>query len=139
MIWNQKFTLEALNEFGQGNMLEHLGIVFSNYGDDFLEATLPVVNHNKQPVGLLHGGATATLAETLGSIASVLCIKDPNNQAVGVELNINHLKSAKDGAVTGRVTAIKVGRKMHVWNIDIRNDKDELISVSRLTTMIISQ
>lgn len=137
-LWKQPFTLEGLNQIRSATLLETLGIQFTAFGDDFIQATLPVDNRTVQPFRILHGGATAALAETLGSIASQFCLEDPNNyHAVGTELNISHLRSAHEGKVTGTVKAVKIGRRIHVWEIRIHDDKDKLISLSRLTVNII--
>jgi len=139
MLWKHKPSLELLNASGQDTLVRHLGIEFVERGDDYLVATMPVDKRTKQPMGLLHGGASVVLAETMGSVASTLMI-DLNKEApVGVEINANHLRSAKSGLVTGRCTAIKVGRKLHVWNIEISDEAGKLICTSRLTTMIIDR
>ncbi len=138
MIWKYLPRLDALNQTAQQTAVEHLGIRFSAIGDDWLEATMPVDHRTRQPAGILHGGATALLAETIGSVASVLIIDWPKQQAVGIELNISHLRSISEGMVTGRATPIRIGRRMHVWDIRIRDDEDKLIAVSRLTMAILS-
>ncbi len=138
MIWKQEFTLDGLQNLNQNTLGEVLGIEFTEIGSDYLIATMPVSKNTRQPMGLLHGGASAALAETLGSFSSVLCIADiTKNQIVGTELSITHLRSARSGLVTGICKPIKVGRKVHVWEIKIYNDQEKLISISRLTTMII--
>jgi len=140
MIWKHEMNLELLNSFQKNTLVDHLGIEVIGFGDDFLEATMPVDHRTKQPMGLLHGGASVALAETLGSIASTFLIEDhAKQQAVGLEINANHLKSAKSGLVTGVVTPIRVGRSVHVWEINITNDKDELVCRSRLTVMVIDR
>lgn len=138
-IWYTDLTPEMLNSSGQDTMGDFLDIRFTEVGEDYLKATMPVTSKNVQPMRLLHGGASVVLAETLGSVASWV-IHDPKtiNGAVGVEVNANHLKSAREGdLVTGIVTPIKVGRNIHVWDIKIFNGSDELCCVSRLTTMIL--
>ncbi len=138
-IWYTDLTPEELNASGKNTMGDFLDIEITEVGQDFLKATMPVTSKNVQPMRLLHGGASVVLAETLGSVASWI-IHDPNtiNGAVGVEVNANHLKSAKEGEiVTGVVKPIKVGRNIHVWDIKIYNSSDELCCVSRLTTMIL--
>lgn len=140
MIWKREFTIKNLNNARIPNLTTHLGINYLDYGDDFLRATMPVDERTIQPYGILHGGASASLAETLGSVASMLCIPaDKNLIPVGVELNVNHLKSVTSGLVTAKAKPIKIGRRLHVWNIEITNVNDELIAVSRLTTMIIEK
>lgn len=138
-IWAVDPDLSILKEMANGNMLENLGIEITKVGDDFLEARMPVDHRTIQPVGILHGGATATLAETLGSMASTLVIADqPGKQAVGLELNISHLSAMQQGYVTGRAVPVRLGRKVHVWDIRIRNEEGKPVSIGRLTVMIIS-
>lgn len=138
MTWKQPFGLEILNQTSQQTMVSHLDITFTGFGDDYLEARMPVDHKTIQPMGLLHGGASCVLAETLGSVASYLCIDDPTKEtAVGVEINANHLRPATKGYVTGKVSPLKTGRKMHVWNIEIRDEEERLICVSRITIAIV--
>lgn len=138
MIWKSPFTLDQLNESARDTMVEYLGIQFSDYGDDFLEATMPVDHRTVQPYGLLHGGASAALAETLGSMAGALCLEDPGKMGVvGVEINANHLRSATKGLVTGRTTPVKIGRRIQVWQIEIMDEQNKLICVSRLTITVV--
>ncbi len=139
MIWSQKPDLEKLNQFCQNTMCESLGIRFTEAGDNYLLATMPVDQRTKQPMGLLHGGASVALAETLGSVASALCVQDSSKMAVGIEINANHLKSARSGLVTGKVTAIKLGRNLHVWATEIHNEAQDLICICRLTVMIVDK
>lgn len=137
MIWKNRPELELLNSMQQNTIGGNLGIEFTSIADDYLEATMPVDIRTKQPFGILHGGASVTLAETLGSVASMLSVDDPSNTLVfGVEINANHLNSAKTGKVIGRVKPIKVGRNIHVWNIDITDEENKPICTSRLTTMV---
>lgn len=124
----------------KNSMSGHLGIEFTRSGEDWLEATMPVNEKTKQPMGLLHGGANVVLAEELGSIASYLCLEDISEQSVvGIELSSSHIRSATSGNVTGRVTPIKIGRRTHIWNIEIRNEENKLVNVTRLTTMVIQK
>ena len=140
MIWTTKPDLERLNESGKKRMPEHVGIEFVEYGDDFLLARMPVDHRTTQPHGLLHGGASVVLAETLGSVASIFCIDLSEGKVpVGVEINANHLNSVKSGYVYGRVEPIKLGRRMHVWQIKIKDENDKLICVSRLTVAIVDR
>ncbi|MFZ3231175.1 MAG: hotdog fold thioesterase [Pseudobdellovibrio sp.] len=137
MIWTQKPTLDKIQQLCTNTMCDTLGMIFTEIGDDFIKATMPVDARTKQPAGLLHGGASVALAESLGSIASSLCMKDTSTMPVGIEINANHLKSAKSGLVTGKVFPIRIGATMHVWNIEIHNEHEELLCVSRLTVMIV--
>ena len=139
MIWKYQPNLEALNQTRQNTAVAHLGIHFSAIGEDWIEAEMPVDARTKQPAGILHGGATALLAETLGSVASVLIVDWPRQQAVGIELNISHLRSVSQGVVIGRATAIRIGRRTHVWDIRVRDEEDRLISVARLTMAILNR
>ena len=100
---------------------------------------MPVDHRTKQPMGILHGGASAAFAETLGSIASLLCVDTPNTFPVGVEINVNHLKSVSDGFITGIVKPIRIGRNIHVWNIEMYNQNKEMTAISRLTVMLINK
>lgn len=139
-IWKIPFTKELLQTWCAETLVHHLGIKFTEFGDDFLKATLPVDERTVQPMRLLHGGASAALAETLGSIAGMLCVDDFDKQAtVGIELNINHLKAVREGKVTGTVTPIRIGKTIQVWNIDIHNDRGQLTATSRLTLAVVNR
>jgi len=137
-IWKQQTTITFLNSMGKDSLGEHIGIEFIEIGDDFLVAKMPVDHRTVQPFGILHGGASVVLAETLGSVASTLCLEDMTKQtAVGLEINANHLRSVRSGFVYGKVTPIRVGRSIHVWNIEITDDKGKVSAISRLTTMVV--
>lgn len=118
-------------------MSEALGIRFTKVGDDFLEAVMPVDARTKQPYGLLHGGASVALAETLGSVGSALAASDDRVRCVGLEINANHVRSVTDGEVTGRATPLHVGKSTQVWDIRITTPKGELVCVSRLTIAVV--
>ncbi|MDR6560743.1 MULTISPECIES: hotdog fold thioesterase [unclassified Arcicella] len=134
------YTLEQLNERSTGNMVGYLGIVFTEITDTYICAKMPVDERTKQPMGLLHGGASVVLAESLGSIASWMVLEDHNKfAAVGVEINANHLKSAREGYVYAKCSPLKIGRTMHVWDIKITDEKGDLVCASRLTTAIIEK
>ena len=140
MIWKQTFTVEGLNQFSADTLLDTIGIEFTGSGDDYLVARMPVDKRTFQPFRLLHGGASVALAESLGSTASMLCLEDIEAyQAVGLEINANHLKSARGGFVIGTARPVRLGRRIHVWNIEIRDELDSLICVSRLTMAIIQK
>ncbi len=140
MIWKSKPTLEAINSIRKGTLVEHLDIQFIEIGEDYLIAKMPVDHKTLQPMGLLHGGASVALAETIGSVASTVVLENPFEKGVvGVEINANHLSAATEGSVYGKVTPIKVGRKLHVWNIEIYDDNNKKICISRLTTMILDK
>lgn len=137
-IWFQKdITRDQLNDLGKGTMTEHLGFEWGEIGSDFLTGSLPVDHRTKQPYGLLHGGASCVLAETLGSVASALVIDQTKFICVGIEINANHVRSARAGKVIGKVSPLHLGKSSHVWDIKIHNEEDELICISRLTVAIL--
>src|SRR5262245_51267868 len=123
MLWKQPATIEGINALSAHSMSDELGIVFTEIGEDFVAATMPANAKTVQPYRILHGGANVVLAETLGSIASTLCIEDLAAQtAIGLEVNANHLKSVREGGmVTGICRPVRVGRQIHVWQIEIRD------------------
>ena len=130
-------SLEALNALSAGTAMEPLGIEFTELGPDFLCATMPVDRRTRQPYGLLHGGASALLAETLASLAANLCVADPEQeQAVGIELNANHVRAVTAGVVTGTARPLHVGRNTQVWDIRIEDEQARLVCASRLTLAI---
>lgn len=138
-IWTQPVTLEGLNGLSAGNMVEHLGIEFTEAGPDYLRATMPVEERTHQPFGLLHGGASVALAETLGSTAAHCCLEGEGKTAVGIEVNANHLRAVRSGHVTGTVRPVHVGGGTHVWQIRIRDESARLVCISRLTLAIIER
>ncbi|AGA78594.1 hotdog fold thioesterase [Echinicola vietnamensis] len=139
MIFPKNLSLDTLNQFGKGNMLEHLGIVFTKIGDDFIEATMPVDQRTKQPFGLLHGGASVVLAETLGSVASSCCVDPAKQYCIGLDINANHIKAVRDGLVRGIATPIHLGKKTHVWEIKILTEEDQLACISRITMAVLDK
>ena len=138
MIWQHTPSLNTLNQMSAKTAVEHLGIEFTEVGDDYLAASMPVDERTRQPMGLLHGGASVLLAETLGSVASTLCIDFPRQQAVGLEINANHLRPVRAGTVTGVVRAIRIGRRNHIWEIRISDEEQRLVCISRLTMAVLS-
>jgi len=121
-------------------MVEHLGIEFIEIGADYIEARMPVDHRTKQPMGLLHGGASVALAETMGSIAATLQIDMVKQAVVGLEINANHLGSMSEGFVIARVTPIHIGRSTHVWNIEIRNEaNDKKVAICRITIAVLDK
>ena len=136
MIWKNKPTLEFINAISKNTMLEHLEIRIVEVGDDYIKATMPVNAKSKQPMGLLHGGASVALSESMGSIAGVLILDDITKESiVGVEINANHLRSVRSGEVYSITKPIRIGRSIQVWNTDIFDSEDRLVCTSRLTTM----
>jgi 1,4-dihydroxy-2-naphthoyl-CoA hydrolase len=136
-IWYGDISLELLNSLNKNTLGEVFGIQIIEIGNDFLKATMPVNNNTKQPFGLLHGGASVALAETIGSVASWCCINRNLFIGVGVEINANHLLAVTEGFVTAVCKPIRVKGKLHVWEIKIYNQHNELSCVSRFTCMII--
>ena len=136
-IWRSPHTLEELNGAAVGTMAGHLGIVFSEIGPDFIRATMPVDGRTRQPYGLLHGGASVALAETLGSTGAVMCVEKAGFQCVGQEINANHVRSARGGQVTGTARPVHLGGRSHVWAIEIVNEGQDLICISRITIAIV--
>jgi len=134
-IWKQEIDIAQLNRERGGTMLETIGIEFTSYTDDTLSARMPVDKRTHQPYGIMHGGASATLAETVGSMAAAFTV--PDQKVVGIELNINHLRQVQDGWVTGVASAVRVGRKVQVWDIRISDENGKLVSVARLTTVVL--
>ncbi len=132
-LWQTRTTLEQLKEKSKNTLIEHLGIEYLEIGDDYLKARMPVDHRTKQPAGLLHGGASVALAETLGSVAAGLCIDRKTKTIVGLEINANHIRPATDGWVTGVTKPIHVGTTTQIWEIRIYNEQDKLVCVSRLT------
>lgn len=136
MIWKRQNTLEQLNAMGDGNMVGLLDIRFEALTNDAIEATMPVDSRTHQPFGLLHGGASVVLAETLGSVAGYLC-SEGEQKVVGLEVNANHIRSVRSGRVRGVCRALHVGSRHQVWQIDIFDDQGRLCCSSRLTTAVI--
>ncbi len=136
MIWKRAVTLEALNAMGTNNMVGLLDIRFEKITDDSLEATMPVDGRTHQPFGLLHGGASVVLAETLGSVAGYLCTAG-EQKVVGVEVNANHLRSVRSGRVRGICKALHLGNRHQVWQIEIVDEQGRLCCSSRLTTAVL--
>lgn len=138
-IFNPTLTLEMLHTLSQNTLAAHLGIEFTRIGEDFLEAKMPVDSRTLQPYGLLHGGASVALAETLGSVAAAFCVDHTKYLCVGLEINANHLKSAREGFVTGVAKPIHIGGKTQVWEIKITNDAGDLICISRITIAVLDK
>lgn len=137
-IWKKEFTLDALNSFSENSCSGYLGIKFTEYGDDYIIARMPVNEKTVQPMRILHGGASVVLAETVGSVAATFCISDANKTAVGVSINASHLRPAREGSmVTATCTPIRIGRTLHVWDIKIRDEKDRMTCICRLTMAVV--
>jgi len=138
-IWRSLRTLEELNGHDSGTLIENLGILFTEIGDDFVRGTMPVDARTVQPYGLLHGGASVALAETLGSMGAAMCVDAAEYQVVGQEINANHVRAARSGLVTGTARAVHLGGRTHVWSIEIVNDAQKLVCISRITMAVIKR
>jgi 1,4-dihydroxy-2-naphthoyl-CoA hydrolase len=136
-IWTQPVTLDELQRGGQVGMAAHLDIRFTEIGPDYIRATMPVDERTQQPFGLLHGGASAVLAETLGSVGANYCVDRSRYFCVGQEINANHLRSARSGRVTGTARPVHIGRRSQVWDIRIEDEQGRLTCVSRLTLSVV--
>ena len=131
--------LNQLNLLSKSTMLEHLGIEFTEIGEKYLCGKMPVDHRTIQPMGLVHGGAFVTLAETLGSVGGILQLDWEKQYCVGIEINANHVKNVQNGYVYGKATAIHLGEKTQVWEIRMTNDQGELLSISRMTLAILNR
>jgi 1,4-dihydroxy-2-naphthoyl-CoA hydrolase len=136
-LWKQQATLELVNGWSPNTMIAALGIRFTDIGDDYLRATMPVDARTQQPYGLLHGGASVTLAETLGSAAAMLCVDPARELAVGLDINANHVRGVTRGIVTGTARPLHVGRTTQVWEIRIEDESARLVCIARLTVAIV--
>src|ERR1700687_4439587 len=136
-IWRSLLSVEELNSGRGGTLIEHLGIEFTEIADDFIRGTMPVDGRTRQPYGLLHGGASVALAETLGSTGAVMCVDKAGFLCVGQEINANHVRSTRRGQVTGTARPVHLGGRSHVWAIEIVNDEQHLVCISRMTVAIV--
>lgn len=132
-LWKSPLTLDQLKEGSKDTLMEQLGIEYLEIGDDYLKARMPVDSRTRQTAGILHGGASAALAETLGSIASGMCVDREKKNIVGLEINANHIRPVASGWVTGITTPIHVGNMTQIWEIRIYNEQEKLVCISRLT------
>jgi 1,4-dihydroxy-2-naphthoyl-CoA hydrolase len=136
-IWRTEVTPEQLDRLSRGTFAEHIGIRISEIGPDYLRATMPVTPEVHQPYGVLHGGASAALAETVGSVAANLCVDVERQQCFGQEINANHLRSVSSGLLTATARPYHIGSRSHVWGIEIRDQHGKLVCVARLTMAIV--
>ena len=139
MIWAKELSLEEIDSFLKNSIEEQLGIKIVEVGKDYIKATMPVDHRTRQPFGILHGGASVVLAESLGSFASYLVIKSEDRIGAGIEVNANHIRTVREGIVTGIVRPIHLGNQIHVWEIKIYDQKNKLVCISRLTVTIIDK
>lgn len=137
-MFNENISLEFLNSLNNNTITGFLGIEYIEIGTDYIIGKMPVDERTHQPFGILHGGASVVLAESLGSIASFLCLKDPQSQkAVGLEINANHLRPVSSGWVFGKASPLHIGNRTHVWEIKITSEEGKLVCISRITVMIL--
>ncbi|HTD30735.1 MAG TPA: hotdog fold thioesterase [Steroidobacteraceae bacterium] len=138
-IWQAATTPEFLTERGSKSLPGHLGIRITEIGPDYLRATMPVNAHTHQPFGVLHGGASVALAETAGSIAAMLCVDSEQYLVLGQEINANHLRAVSAGTVTATARPFHIGTRSQVWSIEIRDESERLVCVSRLTMAVVER
>jgi 1,4-dihydroxy-2-naphthoyl-CoA hydrolase len=138
MIWKFLPTLEGLNDSGQNTAVDHLGIVFTEVGDDYLVAEMAVDHRTVQPMRMLHGGVSCVLIETMGSVAGMLCVPNPGKDyIVGTEINASHLRGVPEGKrVSAKVTPVRLGRRVQVWSVDISNEGGKLVCTGRITCQV---
>ena len=132
-------NLDQLQAISQNTLVEHLGIEFVEIGTDFITAKMPVDHRTHQPLGLLHGGASVVLAETLGSVGATLMVDPKEQYCVGLEINANHIKSVREGHVLGVAKPVHIGKRTHIWEIRITSDAGALVCISRITMAVIDK
>ncbi len=138
-IWKTPFDLKDLETRGKNTMVEFLGIEMVEVGDDFLKARMPVDHRTKQPIGIMHGGASCVLAESVGSVAANYCVDLTRRYCVGLEINTNHIRQATEGFVIGTARPYHIGKRTQVWEIEIRHESGYLVSINRLTMMVLER
>lgn len=138
-IWKYNLTLEGIKSRNVNTMVDHVGIEFTEIGEDYLKARMPVDARTIQPLGIMHGGASCVLAETVGSIASNYCLDHNFHYSVGLDINTSHIKMARGGYVTATARPINLGKTIHVWEVKIVNDEGALVSITRLTLAVLNK
>ena len=138
-IWATQITVEGLNARSTDTLVDHIGIEYTDIGDNYIKARMPVDNRTVQPARILHGGASVVLAETLGSVAAYHCIDPARKMTVGLEINANHVRTVREGYVTGTVQPLHIGKSTHIWQIQIRDDQERLVCISRITMAVLDQ
>ena len=138
-IWHVQSSLERLQELSRDTLIDHLGIEFVEIGPDHLRARVPVDRRTVQPDGILHGGASVALAETLGSVAASLCLDPEKQRCVGIEINANHVRAVTGGFVTGVASPVRLGRSIQIWEIRIYSEEEKLVCISRLTVAVLDR
>ncbi len=137
MLWFKEYTVEALQEYSKNTILEHLGIELTKIGEDYLEGRMPVNEKTHRPGGILHGGASVVLAESLGSLAAWMCVDPEKYDTVGMEVNANHVRSVHNGCVYGKTTPLHIGRRTHIWEMILTNEQGKLVCISRITMAVV--
>lgn|SRR5215213_1910398 len=137
-IWHRAYTLAEARLRFNGTMVDHIGITITEVGENFLKGTMPVDRRTVQPTGILHGGASVALAETLGSLAASMVVNNQEKYCVGLDINANHIRSAKNGQVTGIAKPIHIGSSTQVWSIEITDEENRLVCISRLTMAVLN-
>jgi len=138
-IWHRAYTLEEASHRVIGTMVDHIGITITEVGENFLKGTMPVDHRTVQPMGILHGGASVALAETLGSLAASMVVNNDEKYCVGLDINANHIRAAKNGHVTGVAKPIHIGSSTQVWSIEITDEENRLVCISRLTMAVLNK
>jgi 1,4-dihydroxy-2-naphthoyl-CoA hydrolase len=138
-IWKTPFSIDIANARSQNTMVTHLGIEFIEVGEDYLTAKMPVDHRTKQPIGIMHGGASCVLAETVGSIAGNFCLDLTKQYCVGLDINTNHIRSVREGFVYATAKPFHLGRSTQVWSIEIKDEQGKLVSVNRLTMAVMDR
>jgi len=138
-IWKSEITKEVITTIRTNTMVPHLGIEFTEIGEDFLSGRMPVDHRTMQPYGIMHGGASCVLAETLGSVAGCHCVDIEKQICVGLTINTNHIRMAREGYVYGSAKPVHLGRKTQIWEIDIVNEEGDLVSTNRLTLVVLDR
>ena len=138
-IWKQTADLDRINSWNANSMVDHIGIRIIEVGDDYLRGTMPVDARTKQPFGLLHGGASVALAETLGSTGAGLVVDPDKYRVVGQEINANHVRAVSEGFVIGTTRPVHIGKRSHVWEIRIADERDRLVCISRITMFVMEK
>lgn len=138
-IWHADVDLERINALARGTMIEHIGIEYTDVGRDYLRGTMPVDERTIQPFGILHGGASIALAETLGSMAANMCVDASSQTCVGLDVSANHVKQVTGGSVTGTARPLHLGGRTHVWEIRVENESGTLVSICRLTMIVLER
>jgi len=138
-IWKTEIDLAIVNERGKNTMSDYLGIEFTEAGEDYLAARMPVDHRTRRPIGIMHGGASCVLAETVGSTAAQFCVDMAKHYCVGLDINTNHVRAVREGYVVGIAKPYHLGRSTQVWGIEIRNEEGKLVSVTRLTMAVLDR